>query len=155
MSFMSLIQNKMMSAWSLFQMIKHGWAILSHCKRIYVNMIMRTRGNETAENNSYIDFLARLSPQRSRTALISHLLICSAAEPQTQLYKKIYIYIPPPLPSNNNKNNNNKKRKKEKKKRNVDIHFNPNCLLLISLLFLLPFHDASTHSCFSVLNELL
>ena len=137
MSFMSLIQNKMMSAlsirifffrlltnWtgqSLFQ-IKHGWAILSHCKRIYVNRIMRTRGNETAENNSHIYFLARLTPQRSRTALISycrklniHLLICSVAEPQTQLYKQL----------NKQQQHNNNKRKKEKKKRYVDISFQP------------------------------
>ena len=138
-------------------MIKQGWAVLSHCKRIYVNIIMRTRGNETAENSNHIYFSARLSPQRSRTALISHfsklnahLLICSAAEPQTQLYNP-----PPPHPPAKTTKTTTKREKKRKRKRNVHIHFNPNCLLLTSLLFLLPFHDASTHSSFSVLNELL
>ena len=102
-------------------------------------MIMRTRGNETAENNSHIYFLARLTPQRSRTALISHfrklnapLLICSVAEPQTQLYKKF-----------KKAKQQQQKEKKEKKKRNVDIHFKQNYLLLTSFVFLLPFHDVS------------
>ena len=122
MSFMSLIQNKKISAWSLFQMIKHGWAVLSHCKRIYVNTIMRTRGNETAENNNHMYFSARLSPQRSRTALISHfsklnahLLICLAAEPQTQLYNNKNKKIPPPPPPP--KQQQQKQQQKEKKKR--------------------------------------
>ena len=68
MSFMSLIQNKMMSDWSLFQMIKQGWAILSHCKRIYVNIIMRTRGNDTAVfHNMHFFFLFQNAVTRRYT----------------------------------------------------------------------------------------
>ena len=105
-------------------MIKQGWAVLSHCKRIYVNIIMRTRGNETAKNNNHIYFSARLSPQRSRTALISHfsklnahLLICSAAEPQTQLYNNKNKKIPPPPPKQQQQKQQQQKEKKREKEK--------------------------------------